>query len=89
MDIAPDAVRDDGLFEIIAIDAVGLGTVLTKLVKLYRGTLLGDPIAHHARGASVRVTCTPAVPVEADGQLVGVTPAEFTVMPQALRVLVP
>lgn len=89
MDIAPDAIRDDGLFEIVAIDAVGLGTVFRKLVKLYRGTLLADPIVHHARGASVRITCSPAVPVEADGQFVGVTPAEFTVLPGALRVLVP
>jgi diacylglycerol kinase family enzyme len=33
--------------------------------------------------------CTPAAPVEADGQLVGTTPALFTVWPKALRVLVP
>jgi hypothetical protein len=29
------------------------------------------------------------VPVHADGELVGTTPAEITVIPQALRVLVP
>jgi hypothetical protein len=38
----------NGLLELVAIDAIGLGTVLRKLPKLYRGTLLTDPIVHHA-----------------------------------------
>ena len=56
MDIAPDAIRDDGFFEIVAIDAVGLGTALENCPSCYRGTLLADRIVHHARGASVHVS---------------------------------
>jgi diacylglycerol kinase family enzyme len=37
----------------------------------------------------VAVEADPAIDVQADGEIIGYTPAQFEVMPQALRVLVP
>jgi diacylglycerol kinase family enzyme len=85
--VAPTAQPDDGLFDLVTVDEVGLLRALPKLVKLYRGDLLQDPLVRHARSASVRLEGFPATPVEADGQMVGVTPAEFSVESRALCVL--
>jgi YegS/Rv2252/BmrU family lipid kinase len=85
--VAPDAQPDDGLFDLVAVDDVGLLRALPKLAKLYRGTLLHDPLVQHARSARLQVAADPPTPVEADGQWVGVTPVEFAIEPRALRVL--
>jgi YegS/Rv2252/BmrU family lipid kinase len=88
MHIAPDASLDDGMFELVAIEEIGLARVLVKLPKLYLGTILADPCVRHCRAASVRIAAEPGTPVQADGQLVGHTPAVFTLRHRALNVVV-
>lgn len=88
MHIAPGASIDDGLLELVAIEELGLARVLVKLPKLYLGTILSDPCVHHCRAASVRIAAAPATPVQADGQLVGHTPAVFSLRRRALGVVV-
>ena len=61
--------------------------VLPKLAKLYRGTILGDPAVRHLRAATVRVEAEPPAAIQADGQMVGGTPAEFSVLRRALEVV--
>jgi diacylglycerol kinase (ATP) len=87
MHVAPGAQRDDGRFDVVTIAEVGLVRALTKLLKLYRGTILGDALVQHHLAGRVRIEAEPAVAVEADGQLLGITPAEFSMAPGALRVL--
>ena len=87
MHVAPQARLDDGLLEVVAIRNVGLLTVLAKVVKLYRGTLLDDPVVWHARSARVRIETDTTVAVEADGQVVGQTPAEISLLRRGLRVV--
>jgi diacylglycerol kinase (ATP) len=89
MRVAPAARVDDGLLDLVTIDEVGVQRALLKIAKLYRGTLRGDPLARHAQAASVRIDTDPPAEVEADGQIVGRTPALFSVLPGALRVVVP
>jgi YegS/Rv2252/BmrU family lipid kinase len=89
MRVAPTAQTDDGLLDLVAIDAIGLLRALPKIAKLYRGTLLGDPVVRHARAERVRLDASPATEIEADGQIVGRTPAEFSVVARALGVVVP
>ena len=87
MEVAPHARPDDGLFDVVLIDDVGLGSVLVKIAKLYRGTILGDPVVRHMRTAAVRIDAEPRVAVEADGQVIGETPAEFWLQPHAIQVV--
>ncbi len=89
MHVAPLARTDDGLLDVVMVQELGLLAVLPKFVKLYRGTLLGDPAVHHARAARVRVEADPPAEIQADGQMSGRTPAEFSVLRQALNVVVP
>lgn len=87
MQVAPVARVDDGLLDLVTIDEVGWLRAVTKLAKLYRGTILEDPVARHVRSATVRIDAEPLADVEAEGQVVGRTPAVFSVLPGALNVL--
>jgi diacylglycerol kinase family enzyme len=87
MHVAPDAQPDDGRFDIVTIEALGLFRALPKLVRLYSGTLLRDPMVQLRRASSVRIDADPAAGIEADGQFVGRTPAIFSLERGALRTL--
>ena len=89
MHVAPTARMDDGLLDVLAVRELSLLQVLPKLVKLYGGRILGDPAVRHLRAARVRIETEPAAVIQADGQIVGHTPAEFSLVTRALRVVVP
>lgn len=85
MHVAPTARMDDGLLDVLAVRELSLLQVLPKLAKLYGGRILGDRAVRHLRAARVRIETTPASVIQADGQIVGRTPAEFSLVPRALR----
>lgn len=87
MHVAPCARIDDGRFDVVAVRELSLLQVLPKLAKLYGGRILGDPAVRHLQSAGVRIETDPPVYVQADGQIVGRTPAEFSLRPQALAVV--
>lgn len=87
MNVAPGARMDDGLFDLLAVQELSLLQVLPKLGKLYGGRILGDPAVRHLRAATVRIETDPPVAVQADGQIVGTTPAEFSLRLRALTVV--
>jgi diacylglycerol kinase family enzyme len=87
MNVAPVALMDDGRFDLLAVQELSLLQVMPKLGKLYGGRILGDPAVRHLRAATVRIETDPSVAVQADGQIVGPTPAEFSLRPRALTVV--
>jgi diacylglycerol kinase (ATP) len=89
MRVAPVAQVDDGLLDLVTIDEVGWFRALFKIVKLYRGTILADPVVRHVRTPTVRIDAEPPADVEAEGQILGRTPAVFSVLPGALEVVRP
>jgi YegS/Rv2252/BmrU family lipid kinase len=87
MHVAPAARQDDGAFDLVTIDDVGLLRALPKLARLYVGNLLHDPLVQHRLVTKVCITAEPAAGIEADGQFVGRTPTVISVEPGALRTL--
>lgn len=91
MKIAPNARVDDGRFDVVAVGDVSALTVLANSYRLYLGTHLGMQEVRHAHARLVRAE--PAggdtVNLELDGELVGRLPAEFEILPSALRVRCP
>jgi YegS/Rv2252/BmrU family lipid kinase len=87
MHVAPTARMDDGFLDVLAVRELSLLEVLPKLGKLYGGRILGDPAVRHLRAATVRIETDPPVTVQADGQVLSTTPAEFSLRPQALTVV--
>lgn len=88
MHVAPTAKLDDGLFDVLAVKELGLCAAISKLAKLYGDRILGDSAVRHWLAARVRIDSSPPARVQADGQLVGETPAEFSILRQAIRVVV-
>lgn len=89
MHVMPIAEMDDGQLDVLAVRELSLLQALPKLAKLYGGRLLGDEAVQHLRAARVRIETDPPAVIQADGQIVGTTPAEFSVSRRALRVRVP
>ncbi len=91
---APDALLDDGLFDVFVFDAVpGLPAPLQRanFAKQFGlaalGQHLGDPHVHYITASRLEVTCVPATSLQADGDSFGTQPSFFVeVMPQSLAV---
>jgi diacylglycerol kinase (ATP) len=88
MHIAPKAASADGQFDVVILGDVSRAALTTDLLpRVYRGTHLRHPAVHFARGTSVTIETSAPLPLETDGEIVGTTPARFTLLPGALRVL--
>jgi len=85
--MAPDASLDDGLLDVIVVGDVGRLELLVHLPLALFGRHLEHPkvIARRARVAAI--SAAEPVPVQSDGELAGHLPAEFAVIPGALRLL--
>ncbi len=85
MRIAPKADPSDGHFEVQVQSGSKLDYALA-MPKVFRGTHLPHPRVREERATVVEVRAQPGVKVEADGELLGTTPASFRILPGALRV---
>ena len=88
MNFAPGARPDDGRLEALTVCRVSRAELLRELARVRRGGHLANPKVLLRHATLVRVS-TPdpadALPVEADGDPRGRTPAAFRLMPAALR----
>jgi diacylglycerol kinase family enzyme len=87
MHIAPDARCDDGLLDVVLIGNLTLPEKIHWASKLYRGK--GGEIrkVRILRGRRLTISSPRKVFVEADGELVGTTDAQFEMVPAALNIL--
>lgn len=89
MQVAPQASPDDGLFDVLLIGDLTKLELLSQLPKIYRGRHLPHPKAELLQGVSVRVEAPAPFPVQLDGEQPGTTPAQFELVPRALRLRLP
>jgi len=87
MRLAPCARPDDGQLDLVCVAPLSLRAALPRLRRLYDGRLGEEPWAHQQRVRVVEVAAEPPAAVQADGQLLGLTPIRISVLPSALRVL--
>lgn len=88
MRVAPDASLDDGRFDVVQVAGIGAARLIAKLPKLYRGTLLSDPVTRFWRGACVEAESLDGpVPLEIDGEPLGALPLRIEILPGALQVI--
>jgi diacylglycerol kinase (ATP) len=87
--LAPDAKPDDGLFDVVLIGDVTKRDFITTAPKIYKGTYLAHPKVELLRSRAVSVDAPERLPIELDGEQVGTTPAQFEIVPAAIRVRVP
>jgi YegS/Rv2252/BmrU family lipid kinase len=87
MRLAPGAQIDDGLFDLVLVEAMPISAVLRRLPMLFNGRLQADPAVQMVRCRSVTIRTTPACGIEADGQDIGTAPVTLTMQPGMLNVL--
>ena len=91
MMFSTEARLDDGKLDVVTASGLSRANVVTELSRIHTGGHLKNPKVTLTQGAHVRIETLllqDAMPLEADGNVRGVTPVEFRVLPGALRFLV-
>ena len=89
MQLAPGARMDDGLFDVVTIDAMSAPRLFFNLCRTYSGAHVRDPRIHMERTRTVHVEPRGLQTIQLDGEERGHAPARFTVLPRSLRVHAP
>lgn len=90
MMFSPYARLDDGLLDVVTASGLSRSNVVTELSRIHTGGHLDNPKVSLTQGKKVRIETLllkDAMLLEADGNVRGVTPVEFQVLPRALRFL--
>ena len=86
MKLAPRAAPTDGLLDVL-IEAASPREAIALVPKAYRGEHLPHPDIRLAKRVRVSIE-GPPLPLLADGEVLGYTPATFEVLPDAIRLKV-
>ena len=90
MMLSPEARIDDGLLDVVTASCLSRANVVTELSRVHTGGHVNNPKVTLTQGRIVRIETfmiQDAMPVEADGNVRGITPVQFQIMPGALRFL--
>jgi diacylglycerol kinase family enzyme len=87
--MAPDALLDDGLLEVIVVEDVSRARFLANLPKVFRGTHVQLPSVHVFRAAEVAITANRPFTMYADGDPLGELPLRIRAVAGAVNILVP
>lgn len=79
---------DDGMLDVIVLKASNVPESVRAIWHLLTERAEGEFI-RYGRGQEVRVVTEPIEPVQLDGEPGGVTPFTATIVPGAIRVMVP
>lgn len=88
MQIAPEAIADDGLFDIVILDDLSFVESLLNIPKLYKGTHINDPKVTCFRGKRLVAESDEDVLIDVEGEHGGMLPAKFEIIPSSINVKV-
>lgn len=83
----PFALPYDGILDVTVIKGMGKIEIIMNLKILYDGTILNHPKVEGHKCKNVIVTSDTALYVEADGESLGHTPAEFSIIPSCINII--
>jgi diacylglycerol kinase (ATP) len=85
----PGIAVDDGVIDCCIFSPTHLGDALRIMWRITRQDFRPDPAILYKKGTWFRITTDPPLTLQADGELLGRTPAEVTVEPLAATLMVP
>jgi len=88
MQIAPHASLDDGLLDVVIVGDMTKSELLKIRPTLYNGSHIRHAKIRERKTATITIESDEQLLVEADGELLGESPASFWVIPSALTVVV-
>lgn len=86
--IAPEADVADGLLDVVVFATGPLPKMAAVATKAWRGNHLEDEHVLYWRARKARIWSEPPFDLNVDGEEIGSPPAEFEVLPQALRFVI-
>jgi len=89
MRLAPDALLDDGLLEVIVVERVSKARFLANLPRVFKGTHVQLPSVRVFRAAEVAISADRPFTMYADGDPIGELPLRVRALPGAVAVLTP
>lgn len=88
MMFSPEARSDDGKLDVVTASGLSRSNVITELSRIHTGGHVDNPKVTITQGTIARIETLllkDAMPLEADGNVRGVTPVQFQIMPGVLR----
>lgn len=89
MVFAPDAVADDGLFDVCIVSEIGRVSLALTFPQMYKDAGPKHPALSRYRSSSVRIFTENPMEKMFDGNINGETPLEAKILAKATEVLVP
>ncbi len=87
MKMAPRATLDDGLIDLVVVKhGPGIFKMLSLFSKLYDGNYINDPAVEYYQVKGFELNPEIAGPLNIDGELFGITPAQVVMKPLAFEV---
>ena len=83
----PDALPDDGQLDITVVKSMGKLEIIRNLQMLYDGTILSHPKVDGYRSNNLKVLSDSALYAEADGESLGHTPVDFSIIPSGIKII--
>ena len=87
MRIAPKAAPTDGLLD-VQIEHARKKDAIAMMPKVFKGQHLPHPDILEAKRVRCSISADRPLPIEADGEVLGTTPASFELLPEILRIKV-
>ncbi len=84
---APEAVADDGLFDLTIIRPISKFKVIRNVINLMDGSFTKLPEVITFKTSKISIESVPDLYVEADGESLGHSPFTFTLIPSGLRII--
>jgi YegS/Rv2252/BmrU family lipid kinase len=90
MRVAPDAMLDDGLLEVMVLESVSKLAFLTRILpRVFKGSHVDLPSVHVFRAVEVEISADRPFAMYADGDPIGELPLRVRAVSGAVSVLVP
>lgn len=83
----PNALPDDGFLDVTIINGMGKFEIIRNLKILYDGTILNHPKIDGYRCKNIKVSSDSVLYTEADGESLGHTPVEFSIIPASINIV--
>ncbi|MBI3943527.1 MAG: diacylglycerol kinase family lipid kinase [Chloroflexi bacterium] len=88
-DITPQAVLDDGYFDIVTFRGRDFGSLVRHLLSIVTRGRFRNPELRFYRAKHIQITTRPPMPVHLDAEPAGISPVDIRLLPKGLKVLVP
>ncbi|HHY47218.1 MAG TPA: diacylglycerol kinase family lipid kinase [Firmicutes bacterium] len=88
MRIAPEAIMDDGMFEVCIMERMGSLETLYHLPKVFKGTHVRLPKVKMYRAKEIWIESDRTVPLHMDGEVTEASALHFEIRNQALPVII-